>query len=150
MWRWLQRIVEFLSVLFPGRDGKDITSHVPREQLPEVFFDQLSIVDKTPGNTSIREKEFVEIVYENVARWVMFRCPCSCGTVISLPLQQHHHPRWTVSASAAGRPTLRPSVWQNKGCMSHFWIRDGRVFWCDDSGIAPSLARPDLYARKSR
>lgn len=148
MWQWLHRILEFLSGPFLPRDDKEATSDRPREQLPEVVFRKLTIVDKTPGNSSIGGADFIEVVYEGVPRWALFRCPCSCGTVISLPLQQHHRPRWTVSVSADGRPILHPSVWQNKGCMSHFWITDGRVFWCDNSGIAPSLARPDLYSRK--
>ncbi|MDM9644782.1 DUF6527 family protein [Rhizobium sp. S163] len=31
----------------------------------------------------------------------------------------------------ADRPTLHPSVWRNSGCRSHFWVRRGRIAWCD-------------------
>ncbi|WP_433995110.1 DUF6527 family protein [Afipia massiliensis] len=79
----------------------------------------------------------------------MFRCPCGCGDMISLPMQPPHNPRWRLSLSAAGRATLSPSVWRNKGCMSHFWIRDGRVYWTRDTGTEPWLARPDRYSKRA-
>jgi len=29
------------------------------------------------------------------------------------------------------RPSLKPSIWLQGGCRSHFWVRRGRVEWCD-------------------
>ncbi|WP_338341959.1 DUF6527 family protein [Shinella sp. WSC3-e] len=42
-------------------------------------------------------------------------------------------PRWDIAVDAKGRPTLRPSVWRNTGCKSHFWLRSGRIVWCGNS-----------------
>ncbi|MGO7611084.1 DUF6527 family protein [Rhizobium ruizarguesonis] len=40
-------------------------------------------------------------------------------------------PRWDVALDEAGKPTLHPSVWRKSGCRSHFWMKRGRIHWCD-------------------
>jgi len=62
---------------------------------------------------------------------VGMRCPCGCGDTIELLVIAEAKPRWDVSADREGRPTLSPSVWRKTGCRSHFWLRHGRVQWCD-------------------
>ncbi|MET4803607.1 DUF6527 family protein [Bradyrhizobium sp. LB11.1] len=62
---------------------------------------------------------------------VGLRCPCGCGTNIELLVVQEAKPRWDISIDAKRRPTLKPSVWVQRGCRSHFWLRDGRVIWCE-------------------
>ena len=61
---------------------------------------------------------------------VGMRCPCGCGYVIELLVVAEAKPRWDVAVDAKGRPTLSPSVWLQKGCRSHFWLRNGRIHWC--------------------
>lgn len=61
---------------------------------------------------------------------VGMRCPCGCGYVIELLVVAEAKPRWNVKVGANGLPTLSPSIWLQKGCRSHFWVRDGRVHWC--------------------
>jgi hypothetical protein len=140
-----RKIYEFI---FPREQTKnhDVSPDL-RLSEPKVHFNSLKIVSKTPGNAAIKEKEFITIINENKSYWAMFRCPCGCGTVISLSLQRIHKPSWTVTKSKHGRPSLHPSVWQNKGCRSHFWIKDGRVYWCGNSGIEPWIADPKHYSR---
>jgi hypothetical protein len=62
---------------------------------------------------------------------VGMRCPCGCDRSIELLLIREARPRWDLTTNAAGQPTLMPSVWLNTGCRSHFWVRQGRVVWCD-------------------
>ncbi|MGD9804306.1 MAG: DUF6527 family protein [Hyphomicrobiaceae bacterium] len=62
---------------------------------------------------------------------VGMRCPCGCGAAIELMILPGANPRWSVQVDEAGRPTLHPSVWRRKGCRSHFWVRRGRIQWCD-------------------
>jgi hypothetical protein len=62
---------------------------------------------------------------------VGFRCPCRCGQTIELLVIPEAKPRWALATDALGYPTLSPSVWLNKGCRSHFWVRSGRIVWCD-------------------
>ncbi|WP_371815099.1 DUF6527 family protein [Bradyrhizobium sp. CCBAU 51753] len=40
-------------------------------------------------------------------------------------------PRWDARVDQRGHVTLHPSVWLKQGCRSHFWLRDGRVIWCE-------------------
>lgn len=61
---------------------------------------------------------------------VGMRCPCGCGHMIELLVVAEAKPRWDVTVDAKGRPTLSPSVWLQKGCRSHFWLRNGRIHWC--------------------
>lgn len=119
-----------------------------RRELPPVHFDTISIIPKVLPSASVEPKRFYVVAHNEELYWALFRCPDGCGEVISLPLRAPHNPRWSVRVSPTKRPTLKPSVWRNEGCKAHFILEDGRVFWCNDTGIAPSLARPDLYSRK--
>jgi len=62
---------------------------------------------------------------------VGMRCPCGCGQRLELMLLKEVKPRWDLTADCHGAPTLSPSVWLRKGCRSHFWLRGGKVIWCD-------------------
>lgn len=59
------------------------------------------------------------------------RCPCGCGERIELMLIREVKPRWDLNIDKKGFPGLKPSVWRNTGCHSHFWLLSGRVHWCD-------------------
>lgn len=61
---------------------------------------------------------------------VGMRCPCGCGESIELMVMEGVYPRWDIELDDKSRPTLRPSVWKQSGCQSHFWITNGRVIWC--------------------
>lgn len=62
---------------------------------------------------------------------VAMRCPCGCGERIELMILHNARPRWDVKSNQAGQPSVHPSVWRNSGCKSHFWVREGRIFWCE-------------------
>jgi len=62
---------------------------------------------------------------------VGMRCPCGCGRTIELLVIAEAKPRWDISIDRKRRPSLSPSVWLQKGCRSHFWLKAGRVRWCD-------------------
>ncbi|MBA4409721.1 MAG: hypothetical protein C0397_09910 [Odoribacter sp.] len=103
----------------------------------EIYFKNIIIKDKTPNNKDVRDREFIEIVYKGKSYWAIFRCPCGCENIISLPLQNTHNPFWEISHSIDNRPTLYPSIWQNEGCLSHFWIEAGKIKWCSNTGTEP-------------
>lgn len=75
----------------------------------------------------------VYLVGENGHFWcVALLCPCRCGEVIQLNLVKGTRPLWTFEReSGTDAITLRPSVWRTNGCRSHFFLRAGRVRWCD-------------------
>ncbi|OAH21855.1 hypothetical protein AX289_25320 [Methylorubrum populi] len=58
-------------------------------------------------------------------------CPCGCGDTIELLVIREARPRWDIVVNGDGRPSLSPSIWRQTGCRSHFWVRHGRVDWCD-------------------
>ncbi|SAD40653.1 DUF6527 family protein [Enterobacter roggenkampii] len=60
---------------------------------------------------------------------VGFKCPCGCGSVIELLLLEEAKPHWRCSIDENNIPSLYPSVWLNKGCKSHFWLKHGRIHW---------------------
>lgn len=57
-------------------------------------------------------------------------CPCGCGDLIELNLLKAVRPCWHVKEHTKGLVSLTPSVRRMKGCRSHFWIRNGRTYWC--------------------
>jgi hypothetical protein len=61
---------------------------------------------------------------------VGMRCPCGCGTNIELLVIDEAKPRWDIEIDGRQRPTLTPSVWVQRGCRSHFFVRSGRIVWC--------------------
>jgi hypothetical protein len=62
---------------------------------------------------------------------VGLRCPCGCGQRLEVMLLKEVKPRWDVMLDVRGRVSLHPSVWLRSGCRSHFWVRNGKVVWCD-------------------
>lgn len=58
-------------------------------------------------------------------------CPCGCGDVLELMLIPEARPSWRLIVDGKKRPSLQPSVWRDTGCRSHFWVRQGRVHWCE-------------------
>jgi hypothetical protein len=77
-------------------------------------------------------KRNLVLVRDGKEDWsVGFICPCGCNRTIELLLVNDAKPRWDLAVDVKGRPTLTPSVWLNDGCRSHFWVRCGKVIWCD-------------------
>lgn len=58
-----------------------------------------------------------------------FTCPCGCGDFIELVLDGNH-PKWKLSISADGHPSLHPSVFRSVNCRSHFFLDRGTIHWC--------------------
>lgn len=70
-------------------------------------------------------------------------CPCGCGDVIELNLLEQASPCWSVRQHRDGSVTLMPSVWRRKGCCSHFFVRNSRIYWCGfDLGTRSSSPPP--------
>lgn len=77
------------------------------------------------------EPQTVYLIGEGEYLWfVTMRCPCCCGATVQLNLLPQARPSWEVDEHADGTVSLYPSVWRQKGCRSHFWVRRGRIEWC--------------------
>jgi hypothetical protein len=92
---------------------------------------RLVVVDGDSLPASLPRRDVILARDEGEDWCVGFRCPCGCGEVIELLVIAEAEPRWDVSTDVKGRPSLSPSVWRRTGCCSHFWLRAGRVYWCD-------------------
>lgn len=128
----LARCIEWLKGLFSSKadrlDKRDVAAK------PPVRFSQITIVARSPRNADIQPNTFYLVAPSNKLKWAMFLCPCGCGHVITLSLQRVHNPHWRLDKKTEVRPTLYPSVWQKTPCYSHFWLRDGRIYWCEGTG----------------
>lgn len=56
-------------------------------------------------------------------------CPCGCGDFIELVLDGYS-PKWELSFSNNGLPSLYPSVCRSVKCRSHFFLERGNIRWC--------------------
>jgi hypothetical protein len=95
----------------------------PRRRLQQVVGDALPAV--------LPWRDLIVLSDGSEAWSVAMNCPCGCGQQLELPVLSDVTPRWTLTTDERNRPTLHPSVAMRDGCKSHFWVRRGRVFWCD-------------------
>lgn len=81
----------------------------------------------------------IYIAGEGKHKWfVTMKCPCGCGETIQLSLERDSSPRWQLTEHSNGTISLYPSVWRNKRCLAHFWIRHSTIEWCKGTGkVAP-------------
>src|SRR6266850_1857380 len=66
-------------------------------------------------------------VRDGYLKWAHLVCP-KCGDHIQLPLAGKRP--WKVSVDLLRRPTFSPSIWEQKHCGAHFFIRKGSIVWC--------------------
>ena len=84
-------------------------------------------VDEIPENICQRS---IYIVGEKEQPWLIaFRCPCGCNNLIQLNLLKEARPRWNYVVSKKNKITVKPSIWRNVDCRSHFFIRKSKIKW---------------------
>ncbi|WP_411901639.1 DUF6527 family protein [Methylorubrum thiocyanatum] len=88
-------------------------------------------VSTYPRDEEVTSGELVHVVDGGIEKWACFRCPGGCGAMIPLNLNPKRRPRWSVAADWFRRPSLSPSVHQRNDCECHFWVRQGRIEWCE-------------------
>jgi hypothetical protein len=109
--------------LLAGLFKRLATAVAPSRKLRVIEGD--SLPEKLP------RRDFI-LAREDGEDWcVGFHCPCGCGRRIELLVIPQARPRWDVQADSKKRVTLQPSVWLRDGCRSHFFVRHGRIEWCD-------------------
>lgn len=123
LWAWLRRIAPHW-----------------RAPQPPVKYAEITTSNRPPRNEDVKDDEFHLVVSNGRQLWALFRCPCGCGEVVTLSLQRVHRPHWVIG-DRGKRPTLSPSVWRDRGCYSHFWVTDGRIYWAANTGAFPIWRR---------
>lgn len=78
------------------------------------------------------KNEIIVVGRKGYCKWAYLNCPCGCNEILNLSLMKSHDPHWTIKIDSLARPTLYPSIWKNDGCKSHFWIKNGKISWCED------------------
>lgn len=58
-------------------------------------------------------------------------CPCGCGDIVHLNTLTDERPVWRVEEHPDRTVTIHPSIWRTNRCGAHYWVRRGRVFWCE-------------------
>jgi hypothetical protein len=101
--------------------------HVIRDRRRQLF--RISQVEDVPKH--FKQNTLYSIGHPDPWRVAMV-CPCGCKSAIHLSLLTNDRPRWSLSISARGLPTLRPSVRRTAGCRSHFFLIEGEIVWCED------------------
>lgn len=88
-------------------------------------------VEEIPEPTDPR---VLYVVGEGEHHWfTTMACPCGCGETLHMSLMPEGRPRWRLEQHPDGSASLHPSVWRKVGCGSHFYLRQGRVVWCESS-----------------
>lgn len=87
-------------------------------------------VAQHPGKKAVPPGELWLVTDTGIKKWACLSCPGGCGVQISLSLDPDRRPRWSVETDFWLRPTITPSIHQQKTCTCHFWIRQGMVEWC--------------------
>ncbi len=128
---------KLFRLLAPGSAETDFDAWITRQPLPAITFREITDVASPPANEAVLPDVFYRVMRNEQPKWALFLCPCGCRSVITLSLQLAHRPHWTVCASKERRPSMRPSVWRDIGCFSHFWVEDGRIYRCGDTGSPP-------------
>lgn len=60
--------------------------------------------------------------------YALLKCPCGCGDNIMLNLMKDSKPCWEVFFNKE-RFSVYPSIWRKNNCKTHFWLREGKIFW---------------------
>jgi len=77
------------------------------------------------------KKNMVYIVTSQGEPWhASLICPCGCGELMHLNLMTDEKPCWSISDYQQGSITVHPSIWRTAKCKAHFWLRRGRIDWC--------------------
>ena len=124
LWLWVWGIVSFLPRWLLARWLAWKPQFFRRK--PKLY--RVARVDEFPDSL---ESHKVYLSGEGEHLWAAAMiCPCGCCEVIELNLLKKVRPCWSVVEPPDGSISLMPSVWRQKGCKSHFFVRNGRIDWC--------------------
>ena len=87
-------------------------------------------VEDLPGH--LRPGVIYVVAEGRVETQASMACPRRrCGDTLNMNLLPDDHPQSKLKVGDDGRPSLSPSVWRKHDCGCHFWLRDGRIDWCE-------------------
>ena len=105
-------------------------------RLAQAFYDRLfvrqyrTLVVDTSLPKQLKSRYLYVVQEDGFEEQAAMLCPCGCGRTLHMNLLPDDRPCWRLTKHGDGTATLHPSVWRQKDCGSHFWLRKGRVIWC--------------------
>lgn len=103
-------------------------SRIWRSLFPESTYRTVFLEDLP----DVPEEKVLYVLGENEHLWsAAMICPCGCKELLQMSLHPEGRPKWTFTYHPDKTATLHPSVWRKVGCRSHFFLRQGRIIWCD-------------------
>lgn len=111
----LNKFVSYFLSLLPWSTESSVITTVAVDDFPELCL----------------ENE-VYIVDEDNPWYAVMLCPCGCSEIIRLCLQEGVSPSWRLKFNSSGLVSLSPSIWRTSGCQSHFFLKNGKIEWCDN------------------
>ena len=88
----------------------------------------VDLVSECPSREELHSDMVLVEMRGGYLKWAHLQCP-KCGDHIQLPLAGSD--RWSVDIDLFRRPTLAPSIWEGGSCGAHFFVRKGKLDWCD-------------------
>ena len=117
LWDWVVSATVRVSSHFRAKPAQSYTTRV--------------FGDRALAQQAVKKGDVLAIVESGgKQKWALLRCPCGCNEELALNLMRSHRPVWQVAVNDAGLASLHPSVHSTK-CGAHFWVKDGRVIWCE-------------------
>lgn len=115
-------IIRFLGL---APKGTEVTARRTAQYSLKTFDDRLTAREaaKQPGIAAL-------VSPSGKHKWLFLKCPCGCEQEIALNLMSSHNPHWRVDIRTSQLFNVHPSV-DATSCGSHFWLRDGRISWCE-------------------
>ena len=88
---------------------------------------QWYIVNDDPK--TVNNRDIYIIKDGDVPDTILLKCPCGCDATIQLNLLPDAKPKWNYTIGNKKEISIFPSIWRNKGCKSHFFIKKSKVVW---------------------
>lgn len=85
-------------------------------------------VAECPMEEELRSDRILMEIRGGHLKWAHLPCP-KCGEHIQLPLAGRD--RWSIRVDFLRRPTLAPSIWEKASCGAHFFVKKGKLLWCE-------------------
>lgn len=128
IWFWLLKVIGLpRSSTHSTGDGRGVA----QRQKNEVRYSLTTFEERSEARAAANQDGVAALVSSGEKRkWLILKCPCGCGQEIALNLMGSHSPRWRVDVTSAQSFSVHPSV-DATSCGAHFWLRDGRVSWCE-------------------
>ena len=99
--------------------------HEPRAYKATVEYDGIRIVSlQKDAQAELSKGNFLVLVANaEKHKWLVFICPCGCGSIRRISVSQSVQPAWRLKI-ANGKISLSPSVNLRDECRAHFFLRN--------------------------